>query len=103
MTNKDRKALKEQIWEQLSINHNDTYCSVQCQKRPYTMVEIRHWAGDSFFSAIGFAKVNWPDQWDEKKGLEIAAKKAISDIVRQMEAYYEGQEGVGWNRHLLKS
>lgn len=85
----NKRALKDRIWEELNANHANTYCSFQCQKRPYTMVEIRHWENDSWFRAIGFSKVNWSDQWSEKVGLEIAAKKAIADIVRQMVADHE--------------
>lgn len=34
--------------------------------------------------ALGFAKVNWPDKWDEKEGQRIALSKAIATIWRRV-------------------
>ena len=33
---------------------------------------------------IGFAKVSWPDKWDEEVGKQIAVRKAAKQIRRQI-------------------
>lgn len=35
-------------------------------------------------TGLGFAKVNWPDEWDAEEGQQIALHKAVSSIWRQV-------------------
>lgn len=56
------------------------------QQRPCTAVRVElsvaGWAHPEI--ALGFAKVNWPDKWNEEEGQKIALQKAIARIWRQV-------------------
>jgi len=56
------------------------------QKRPYTFVQLRYTngAGDTF-TGKGFSKVNWRDKWSVCLGKDIAIKRAVRDIRKQLE------------------
>jgi hypothetical protein len=54
------------------------------QKCPYTGVKVEYWYVGRCYSAVGFSKVKWPDEWDEQYGVEMAVKKAAHDIARQI-------------------
>lgn len=50
------------------------------QKCPNTFVEVEALG----FVSVGYAKVSWPDSWDEDFGFELAFSKAVYDITRQI-------------------
>ena len=56
------------------------------QKQPYTAARLTMilpgWKDAS--TGLGFSKVCWPDEWDAEKGKQIALKKAISSLWRQV-------------------
>ena len=51
------------------------------QKRPYTAAKAMVRIFDVPFRKVGFAKVCWPDPWDEERGAEVALGKAVCDAV----------------------
>lgn len=52
------------------------------QKIPYTCVSITAKFDGNTYTELGFSKVRWPDPWDERDGIDLAVKKAISAIAR---------------------
>ena len=57
------------------------YLCVAHQDCPNTMVEI--WpTGNYARRAIGFSKVNWPDEFDPDYGIELAMAKAAAKLVK---------------------
>ena len=64
------------------------------QKKPNTAVQVsyipRQWRGEAYPCDYGFAKVRYPDKWDTDKGIDLAVKKALASIARQI---VEGENG----------
>jgi len=59
------------------------------QKKPRTDARVcANWRGIEFYD-IGFASMNYRDKWDADYGVEMAVRKAIAGIAKQI-AY--GQE-----------
>jgi hypothetical protein len=96
MSKKQRKALTEKLvslalTEPIGAIHTDSerYWAIVYQHvadRPYTMVQVE--AGDKVplgvFKTYGFAKVCYPDRYDERIGFELAVRKACAKIARKM-------------------
>ena len=85
----DRKHLRRKFIDQTmeKIHSGASGASWECwQQQPYTAVRVRlvvaGW--QSPVAGLGFAKVSWPDKWDEEEGQEIALQKAIASIWRQV-------------------
>ena len=60
----------------------DFMCNQRC---PWTYVEILTFDSDvhpSFLhvgrASFGFAKANWPDEWDAEVGIRVAMRRALS-------------------------
>jgi len=94
---------KRQVYEYLLLNCHEQASplfSVECwQDGPWTAVRVGaeyFIYNDSFFDSlldnytnyecteVGFSKVCWPDKYDSNKGYEIALRKALSKIARQL-------------------
>lgn len=54
------------------------------QKRPYTAVKITSWYNRVEYTGTGFSKVCYPDTWDAEQGVDIAFRRALIDIYRQV-------------------
>lgn len=54
------------------------------QRQPWTCVVVTANVNGEVREGIGFAKVQWPDQWDEEYGVTLAECKAVADIARQV-------------------
>lgn len=56
------------------------------QRRPCTAVRVTYSPQGTFSytEGLGFAKVSWPDEWNEDIGQEIAIVKALAHIWRQI-------------------
>ena len=54
------------------------------QLRPNTFFSLEFGYNDVMYTGVGFAKVNWSDKWDADFGVEIARKKAVAHIVKQI-------------------
>jgi hypothetical protein len=75
MTKEEKQATRQRVIEGII----DIEAFQEC---PNTFVFIYANVDEKFYSAIAFAKVQWPDQWDAKYGLRLATRKAIMKIVR---------------------
>lgn len=58
------------------------YCK---QVQPYSFVEISYFYGGTSKQGFGFSKVNFPDKWDSSNGYNIAEKRAVRSIRKQLE------------------
>ena len=56
------------------------------QLRPNTCVELWITFKGIREKAVGFTKVSWPDEWDAKKGEDLAIEKALHRLARQIVA-----------------
>jgi hypothetical protein len=57
---------------------------------PYTFVKLQLNFGDGErLIGYGFAKVSYPDVWDENQGLSNACKRAVRDIRHQIQGLIE--------------
>jgi len=54
------------------------------QRQPNTCVVITANVNGQTYEGIGFAKVQWPDDWDAEYGLTLAECKAVADVARQV-------------------
>lgn len=82
----NRHELGEQIALKVLLNPDPHEAVIEklLQKQPYTAVEVVFVQDGQEYTGIGFAKVKWPDVWDESYGIEMAVKKAAHDIARQI-------------------
>ncbi len=74
------------IEEYIRLNHK---CLIEVTHRPNVCVQIvAEWdngtAVPDMYVGTGFAKVCYPDRWDENEGLAIALAKAVADISKQI-------------------
>ena len=69
------KKAREYIEFNLAIMHETIL-----QDRPCTAIEITTTFFGDDYKAVGFSKVNWPDQWDAEYGVTMARKKALAQI-----------------------
>jgi len=90
--NMKAKEEREKLMEDLrnSLNCGDGGSLTYFQKRPYTMVKVvllfnqENQYHVKLLSGLGFTKVNYPDTWNPKYGLELATTKALKHIVKQI-------------------
>lgn len=54
------------------------------QKRPNIAVRTAYKVDQRFWCGYGFAKVMYPDVWDAQYGIDLAVKKALASIARQI-------------------
>jgi len=73
MLKKTRAKIKETVSGKAAIVYAE-------QIRPNTFVKLSH---DGYYG-IGFAKVCSGDKWDSQYGYDLARKKAVAHIVRQI-------------------
>lgn len=68
----ERKRIEEVLRESASVQ--------TWQDKPYTAVKVivRH-HGETLW-AYGFAKIQYPDEWDGKYGIELATAKAFAKL-----------------------
>ena len=53
------------------------------QKKPNTAVRVIYHGKQSYYD-FGFTKVQYPDTWDAQYGIDLAVKKALAGIARQI-------------------
>jgi len=59
-------------------------------KPPYTFVKLElDFGSDTPLFGYGFAKVCYPDVWDEEEGIKRALKRAVRDIRHQIQGLIE--------------
>ena len=75
MTGKEKRELKTLIREMEMWEYMEVW-----QSRPWTAVRMVMDGFDGF----GFSKVSHPDEWDESFGKELALRKAIANMIREM-------------------
>lgn len=54
------------------------------QRKPWTCVRLWVSIDDKCQEALGFAKVRYPDEWNEEEGIELAEKKAIAWLAKEL-------------------
>ena len=54
------------------------------QQRPNTAVKITVLYKDRYVSAYSFSKPSWPDIWNPAYGIDLAIKKAIAYLSREL-------------------
>lgn len=99
-----RKKLAQRIYDE------GWYSIALWQKRPWTMAEITveipgdGWQEGKSWRDIGFSKVNWPDEWDESYGQDMATKKAIASASRNIikDAFDAGRLDSYYNPELSR-
>ena len=76
---------KNELQELLLGDYRDGYLSVDVwQQRPSTAVKVEGLYKDNYISAYGFSKVCWPDTWDAGHGIDLAVRKAIAYLAREL-------------------
>lgn len=68
----ERKRIEEVLRESASVQ--------TWQDKPYTAVKVIVRQEGERLWAYGFAKVQYPDEWDGKYGIELALSKAIAKL-----------------------
>lgn len=53
-------------------------------RRPNVCVAISVEIGEQDYDGVGFAKVRWPDKWDEAYGVRMALDKAVMQVVKEI-------------------
>jgi hypothetical protein len=71
---------RKEIQAELIIESNEVW-----QSRPNTAVKVTAHHKGKTYSQVGFSKVNWPDWWNAKRGVQIARGKALVKIARTIE------------------
>lgn len=74
-----RKAL-------LSVLEDRAEVTNLLQTRPFTCLTLRSWYNDKEYFGYGFSKVMYPDRWDGKIGADIAHRRALIMVLRQVRA-----------------
>lgn len=60
-------------------------CGFLVQRRPNTLIILSYFDDDSKeWNGVGFAKVAVPDKWNATYGSDLAWKKAVAHIARQV-------------------
>ena len=79
MGNKTIRELEQEIEENSAVY--EFY-----QRQPYTLVVVNY-VNEKYESitGFGFSKVAHPDKWDAEVGYDIAYRRAIRDIRKQLE------------------
>jgi hypothetical protein len=54
------------------------------QRCPYTAYTVLLEYSGTEYVGVGFSKVNWPDEWDEDEGYNLAKYRALKDIANQI-------------------
>lgn len=80
-----KEPTKREMRQNLMANIRENITDVATfQRQPNTCVVITSIVNHQAYEGIGFAKVQWPDDWDEQYGLTLAECKAVADIARQV-------------------
>ena len=78
-TKRERRAQIRSVLEDQVVEHQFI------QQQPYTALELRlDMPNEPSLFGKGFAKVQYPDQWDPEYGYKLAYNKAMADIIRQV-------------------
>jgi len=56
----------------------------QAQLRPSTFIHLVYMHTNGHYEGVGFAKIHGSDKWDSQYGYDLARKKAVAHIVRQI-------------------
>lgn len=65
------------------LRDNIVDCEVW-QKKPYTAARVIVRLDGKLYTDVGFCKVKYPDEWDEKYGVDLATNKALAGVDRQV-------------------
>ena len=68
----ERKQIEEILRESASVQ--------TWQDKPYTAVKVVVYHEGESLWAYGFAKIQYPDEWDAAYGIELALSKAIAKL-----------------------
>lgn len=90
-----KKELRKQLLEEhLYRAINGMYDVEYRVRKPWVCAIVKTAQGIEY---LGFAKVKWPDVWDEDTGCQIALMKALGDLVRdQMQVTDKQNMSVGY-------
>ena len=76
----DRQGLVKNIMKACQDDNDETGSLHVHFKRPYTLGMVTYNMGDEAYTAVGMAKVCWPDTWNKKKGAYLVCKRAAREI-----------------------
>ncbi len=54
------------------------------QQRPFSCVVLHSWYNGKNYTGYGFSKVCYPDNWEPESGANIAHRRALIMILRQV-------------------
>jgi len=64
--------------------HSNAKVLHQAQLRPSTFVHLVYMHTDNHYEGVGFAEIHGSDKWDSQYEYDLARKKAVAHIVRQI-------------------
>lgn len=74
-----------QLWPQRHWEESQESLDVHIwQDCPNTATQVVYQTNHRHYDSLGFAKVQYPDVWDAGYGIDLAVKKALASIARQI-------------------
>lgn len=91
-----RKALLQTLDDRASVLEFYQY-------RPYSFVRVTSWYNNKEYTGFGFSKVMHPDKWNPEEGADIAKRRALYMIYRQVRDMEGAQRLARFSEILTKA